>query len=134
MKIYLAGKWSDKKENKDKMNLLIDDGHTITHDWTNNEITTRNHEELQKYAILDINGVMNADVLIAVMDDPEYAYRGTFTEIGAALGNNKPVIIISKCLNEMDIHHYASTNCFYHHSLIKYVSCFENVFELLKIL
>ena len=88
-------------------------GHTITHDWTTNETPSRTPEILGNFAKLDIDGVVNADCLIAIMDDPEYMYRGTFTEIGAAIAIGKKIYVYcpndnAKCL----------TNCFIYHPAI----------------
>ena len=93
MSIYLAGKWSDKEDISKKMTQLIDMGYEITHDWTKNESISREPSELSKFAELDINGVLSADYMIVVMTDTKYAYRGTFTEIGCAIGSGKKILI-----------------------------------------
>ncbi len=42
------------------------------------------------FAKKDIGGVVDADFLIIVMDNKDYDYRGTFSEIGVALASPKP--------------------------------------------
>lgn len=65
--------------------LLEQCGHTITHNWTKKH----NFESRAEEARADVNGVKNADALIVFMNDPNYAYRGTWTEVGIALGSAK---------------------------------------------
>ena len=50
------------------MRTLEDLGFNITHDWTENETETRSHEDLSKFAELDINSVKNCDLMIAIMN------------------------------------------------------------------
>ena len=127
-KVYIAGKWANKKEMKNKINIVKKMGFIITHDWTTNETLTRSHKELGHYAKLDIDGVTNADILIAVMDDPLYAYRGSFTEIGCALGQNKRVIIYCPYKKSL-----CKTNCFYHHPLVTEVDEWNKVLDYMTI-
>uniref|UniRef100_A0A6C0EK87 Nucleoside deoxyribosyltransferase n=1 Tax=viral metagenome TaxID=1070528 RepID=A0A6C0EK87_9ZZZZ len=94
MKLYIAGKWYDGKKIQNKMKELVALGHTITHDWTTSETTYTSAEfRMREDAISDINGVKNADVVIAIVDDNDYPYRGTSHEIGAALALGKPVML-----------------------------------------
>lgn len=135
MKIYLAGKWSDKINMRKMMMELEEIGHTITHNWTNNETPTRSPQELAYFAKLDIDGVINADYVIAYMDDPKYAYRGTFTEIGCAIGCKKRIIIVSPDydLTNKDEQPYYSTNCFFHHTQIEHVNSWKLCKSMLAI-
>ena len=64
------------------------------------------------------------------MFDKDYAYRGTFTELGCAIGRNKTIIIV--CPGKDD--YYCQTNCFYHHPLINHVESVEEGFNLIKLL
>lgn len=133
MKIYVAGKWNDSQTINEVQNILISQGHSITHDWTKNEgsknITEMTNEEKIEFkrncADLDIEGVKNCDLLIAIMNDPSYAYRGTFTEIGCALGLSKKVIIV--CPDES---YLCCSNCFFYHSNIIHVKTIEDVWLL----
>lgn len=112
-KVYLAGKFHDEQM-PSRMASLIEKGFHITHDWTINKDVP-----LKEAAILDINGVKECDVLIAIMDDESYSYRGTFTEIGCAIALGKRIIIVNtnpdaECVNL----------CFYHHPQIEYCDSF----------
>lgn len=109
-KVYLAGKWADKPLILEFMNQIKGLGFEITHDWTKNEKTTNDPSELANFAKLDIDGVVNADIYIGVFTDPKYAYRGTFTELGAAIATNKKILLF--CPDEKS---YCCSNCFFHH-------------------
>jgi hypothetical protein len=43
----------------------------------------------------DLDELLDSRYVLAVMDDPRHDYRGTFTEIGAALATRRHVIILS---------------------------------------
>lgn len=129
--IYIAGKWSQKEEIRKIMSEITSLGYKITHDWTYNETLTNSSKEMEKYAELDINGVKNADIVLAIMTDVEYAYRGTFTELGCAIGLNKDIFIYCPQHNSED-KSYCKTNCFYHHSSISHFSNWNDVIDNLK--
>jgi len=96
--IYVAGGWKDRKEIHKTMILpLVEKSFHITHDWTSIETDVCNRTvEMQRwYADMDMKGVQNADAVIVHMRDPQYPYRGTWTEIGAALALGKPVYIFA---------------------------------------
>jgi nucleoside 2-deoxyribosyltransferase len=127
MYIYLAGKWSDKEDITHKMSQLTNMGHKITHDWTLNESVTREPSDLGKFAQLDIDGVLMADCFIGVMTDIKYAYRGTFTEIGCAIGTEKKIFIYCP-----DKESYCKTNCFFYHPSIVHFNTWEELIESIK--
>lgn len=126
MKAYVAGKWSDKSFIREIMNKIEEMGGEITHDWTKNESATRCHEDLGRFAELDIGGVVKADYVIFVMTDPNYAYRGSFTEMGAALATGKTIFLY--CPDESS---YCVTNCFFHHPGITRVEGVEEIYTLI---
>ena len=124
LNVYVAGKWSAKRSMRVYMNDIQTYGHHIVHDWTRVETqSSPTTQKLQKDAIADINGVKKSDVLIAVFTDETYSYRGTFTEIGCALGQNKPVIIFCpypQYTNSMNV-------CFAHHPLVQVFTNWESL-------
>ena len=71
-------------------------------------------------ATKDINGVREADAVIIVMNDLEYSYRGSFTELGTALALNKPVLMVSP--GSVEDSAGFKTNVFWHHPAITYAS------------
>lgn len=130
LKVYVAGKFNDSKLPQYINEIRNMDNVILTYDWTQN--LGINQSDAAKN---DINGVLNADVLIAVMEDPNYEYRGTFTELGCALGLDKTVIIVSGVEGVQDssnITTKCSTNCFYWHPSILHVSNFEKAKKIIK--
>ena len=125
LRIYIAGKWSDKDTIKKYMNQLQKVGHTITHDWTSYESNVENKKS--DMAFKDVQGVAFADVLIVVMTDPKYQYRGSFTELGVALGLLKDVYIICS-----DDNSDCKTNVFFHHPSIVHVKSWDECLSKLK--
>ena len=138
MKIYVSGKYDNKPTIKKIIIQLQSLGHTITHDWTMTDVKTelqnnKDHDVYPKYAINDVIGVTQARLLIAIMDDPEYAYRGTFTEIGVALGQrakDKHMGIWIFCPHHNAV---ARTNPFFHHPYIVHFRNWQWCLEALKV-
>jgi nucleoside 2-deoxyribosyltransferase len=95
MRIYLAGKWNDKAKIRAIMAALTNRGHTITHDWTHHKEHKKTQEDYEQDAVADLIGIDCAELFIAYLDDPNYAYNGTFTELGFALGKQIPVVIMT---------------------------------------
>ena len=127
MKIYLAGALKNKIFIRQKMTELQQLGHQITHDWTKFE-TIPLIDEFPRRAVDDINGVKETDLLIAIMDDAKYAYRGTFTEIGCALGLNKNVLILCPVIEGEK--NFCQTNCFYYHPLVQHFTTWNDLLEI----
>jgi len=96
MRIYVAGKWSDKVKIKAFMNRLTALGHIITEDWTLHPDggPTKSKELLLADAQADLAGIDSADCFIAILDDPAYRYQGTFFELGYAVAQGKRVVVI----------------------------------------
>lgn len=134
MSFYLAGKWSDKENIIRKINQLTDLGLKCSHNWTQNESKTRDDTDLGHFAQLDINGVKNSDYYIAYMNDSEYQYRGTYTELGCALGLNKKTFIVYEYpLNQKDgSRSNANRNCFFYHPDIQRFDNWDTFIEEFK--
>lgn len=73
-------------------------------------------------------GVQNADVVIALMDDPKYPYRGTLFELGVALGLNKRVFVVTPYLKFDPENVFFHEVCFYY---LKGITHVEAVAEAL---
>jgi nucleoside 2-deoxyribosyltransferase len=127
MKLYVAGGWKFRDEIAVVKTQFETYGYTITSNWIDRENGLFTPENFENDANMDIKEVTEADVLVAVMTDPEYAYRGTCTEIGCALGQNKPVVIIcpgtSKKISDTkwEFSHYCQRNVFFWHKNITHV-------------
>ena len=129
MKFYIAGKYAHRKLLGLKRDELIKLGNEVTHDWMSYELPKRTHKTMGMYAHNDIRGVTNADVVIFVMDDDSYAYRGTFTELGAALALRKPIIMYTPEGTQ-----YCKTNVFWHHPSIHHHQTWKGVLKEVDIL
>ena len=98
MRIYCAGKWEEKHRIQIVQNILRRAGHEITFDWTQQPNTT-NEAELNEQCLYDIEGVMSADALVAVLvDEDKYLCKSAnrYVEIGIAIGAGIPVYILGK--------------------------------------
>ena len=126
MKTFVSGKWGNRKDIRLKMDELEELGITITHDWTNfeNNMNFGNKNKLSRSAIYDIDGIKQSDFTVVIMDDPKYAYRGTFTEMGCALGLGKTIFLYDP--NNIS---YARTNPFYHHPLVKHYKKWDDLLK-----
>src|SRR5690242_7454502 len=125
MRIYVAGKWADKALIRSRMTQLEALGHTITYDWTTHKENKTQQTEYATEAAADYVGVTQAQLFIAFMDDPNYAYNGTFTEMGIALGRKTPVVIVTPHLvfNPKAVAFYR--NCYTSLPLVRIVGTLE---------
>lgn len=127
--VYVGGKWTEKEFIRSIMDKLTLMGYRITHDWTSFETLDNAKLHRQTCADLDIQGVRDANIAIFLFTDPKYPYRGTFTELGAALALNKKVYVV--CPDFDGASFECTTNCFFHHSSIQYVRTVEELMEKL---
>lgn len=123
MKVYIAcavGRISDYNRVRAALEAA---GHTITFPWadtclgplTGDDKATE-HEHLAERARLDINGVTDADCVVALLP----ARLGTHSEIGASLAVNHPVIIHAETEDEIWHPNGGYTCAFYHHELVRW--------------
>jgi nucleoside 2-deoxyribosyltransferase len=125
LKIYVAGKWGDRENISKYIQDIQKHGFEISYDWTKNEIQEcRTHEEMSFFAEKDMNGVKTSDVVVLLITDKEYAYRGTFTEMGGALALNKTIFIVDPFENAV-----CHSNIFYWHPLIYHVKSWKDLLE-----
>lgn len=85
--LYVATKFEHRDAAAHLMTELKTRGHTITCDWTKAE------QETEAQAVLCLQGVMAADALVVLADQP-WEYRGTYTEMGIAAARNIPIFLI----------------------------------------
>lgn len=128
LKIYVAGKWGDRENISKYIQDIQNHGFEISYDWTKNEIQEcRTREEMSFFAEKDMNGVKTSNVVVILITDKDYAYRGTFTEMGGALALNKTIFIVNP-FEKAECH----SNIFYWHPLIYHVNSWEKLLEELK--
>ncbi len=95
MRFYIAGKWEEKEAVRKVQKILVQAGHSITHDWTRAEPApaTARESTLAQHAIDDHHGVRDADCYVGLFEK-DLRYRGAFGEMGIAIGCGKPIILI----------------------------------------
>lgn len=132
--IYVAGCWNRRSDLKILMDEMRTTGFNITSNWPTRENGDRSAQSLQRDAYEDCKEVEMSDCVLAVMNDPKYAYRGTFTEIGYALGLNKNVVIVCPNTNPeaKENFYYCTTNVFFHYPTIKHFPTVEQALEYLR--
>ena len=117
VRIYVAGSWAHRVEIRDFQKVLLDriPNMQLTHDWTFAEDIVweqRTTEFNRKHAELDLyTGVGTADAVVAIFTNPELAYRGTYEEIGFALGRGLPVFVFSPHMHNKEC--YVTKNIFH---------------------
>ncbi len=137
-KIYLAGGWQFRNNIKKIKATLSWLGFNVISGWIERENRVNTPEDYAKCSKLDIDEVCECDVLFAVMDDPIYTYRGTYSEIGCALGLGKQVVILCDGTstkiddNTYEFSHYCMRNVFYWHPLITHTTNLEDVIKELN--
>ncbi len=95
MNVYLATKFTNAEGFQAVKKLLEDNGHTLTHDLSQEDASKVPEAErpayLQKCAMADAEGISRADcfILLAVPN-----MVGAMTELGIALGLGVPIIIL----------------------------------------
>ena len=134
VKIYVAGGWSFRVHLQQIMNQLKEKGFNVVSNWPSRENGIRTPQQLEQDAKWDILEVLQCDVLIAIMDNKDYPYRGTFTEIGCSIGANKRTIIV--CPGEYDQEsckytHDCMNNLFYFYPNIIHVNTLEEAIKLI---
>jgi nucleoside 2-deoxyribosyltransferase len=137
--LYVAGCYYD-----DRIPTLIEElcaipGVAVPYNWTR---YIKQEEGVEKRmpadsAIFDITGVEQCDMLVVVMDMHDYAYRGTFTELGAALALEKPILMMidkGDGANNNTEPQHASSNCFFHHPAILHVHHLDQIKRVINAL
>jgi hypothetical protein len=112
--VYVAGKFRDDRMPSYIQSISKIPGVVVEYNWT-----LEKDKPPREAAIFDIKGVVGCDVFIAVMDDTTYDYRGTFTELGAAIATGTLVMVVGGETT------YAQTNCFFHHPSIIRIKSFD---------
>lgn len=130
--IYVAGQFSKREQLHEIMIQFRERGHFISYDWTHHVSQDQNKtaEQFGQEALVDFQGVEKADVVVAFMDDIKYAYRGTFSELGAAIVLKKRIFVVTpkELQNKGSFFWNTAT---YHHPLIQHVDNKEIVFQAL---
>lgn len=117
-------------------------GYIIKNNSPHYENMTKTPDDYGEYSKHNINAILSADIILVFMTDKKLHYRGTFTEIGCAIGSNKRIIIIcdgdyansnrqsSSIVLAWD--HYCMTNGYFWDSHIEHVSTYDDAIKLLN--
>lgn len=128
VKVYVAGKWYDKATIKTYIEQLKSAGVEITHDWTiTEEEDKKTDADCARFAVMDLQGVMDAEAVVVVVTDASYPYRGTCVECGAALACNKPVFVVTLVPDAA-----FNKNIFMKHPLVHHMSTFEQALDVIN--
>lgn len=137
--IYLAGCFFEKENIRRYRKYLTTNGHIVTSNWTERENSTldgsmvKDSDKKKVYADFDFDEIDMADIVVAILDNKEYAYRGTFTEIGYGIGCGKRVIIYCPGYETDDgFTHTCMENVFFHSSKIERYTNFDDVLTALQ--
>jgi len=114
--VYVAAKFDDRERVRALQTKLRQAGYTITHDWTAHEanLADKTRAQFQEDAKRDRAGIQAADVVIFIMDDVEYAFRGTFYEMGYADALYRHVVILTPYAVDAPVKEGFRRCCFYH--------------------
>lgn len=116
-KFYVVSSFKNKREVQEIIRKLEAIDHVLTYDWTKNSADNMNTEQ----ALLDMQGVIDADYLVGLFNVPDVIYKGAIAEFGMAAILKKPMYIIGNDLDNM---------VFIHLPNVKKVTSLKEVMEL----
>lgn len=139
-KVYIASGFPWKNEIATINQAVEGKGFNVVSTWSSIETGPNTPQADGLDALRDTNQVAEADILLAIMNDPKYAYRGTWTEIGTAIALKKLVIIVCNGLGleveiapgEYNYPYYSMTNVFFWHPHIIRVKTFDEAIDVMK--
>lgn len=111
MKFYIASSFANKDKVREAASLLREAGYVQTFDWTAN-LRASSVEELALYGALEKKAVLEADFIIVLLP----AGKGSHIELGMALGQGKPVYLLSETEELFD---FEVTSTFYYLSEVR---------------
>lgn len=97
-KVYLASRLANGPEVEKVANALEATGEfQVTCRWWKYDLPqdARKVETLRHIGLADAQGVLEADLVVVMLTDPTYAYRGSMSELGIALGAGKHVACVA---------------------------------------
>jgi len=121
MKVYIAARYSRKEEMKQVSELLRSEGVEVVSTWMeephdgNISLNDVCDALLEKYSVIDVSQVIDADIMIMFSEDPLIGTPrgGRHVEFGIALGTRKPIYVVGPKEN---IFHYLP-NVFHFNSI-----------------
>ena len=133
MKVYVASKFENKLAVREFYKKLIYDGHTITHDWTNEDASGLVGVALEDYlnacANKDVGGVLDGEAFVLLHYEK---ISGAASEFGIAIADqvlrspDKLIVIV-------DGHHPEKPrNIFFHLAYVRHVKDEDEARAVLK--
>jgi hypothetical protein len=127
MRVYVASKFENGSEVRKAQQTLREDGHTITHDWTEENAEGFHGTALELYlrecARKDYDGVLACDAFVLLHYERG---AGMFTELGLAIAWRRLVVVIDG-KNPDKVH-----NIFFHLPDVVHVPSLEEARWVLK--
>lgn len=141
MKIYTASGWPFRKDVSEMNKQLTASGFDVISSWIERENGDSSPKSLANDAIRDTTEVSDADVVLCIMMDDKYAYRGTWFECSYGLALGKRVIIVCPGLGsekrisdtQYEYPYQCMTNVFFWHQGIERVKTLNEAITLLRI-
>jgi nucleoside 2-deoxyribosyltransferase len=128
VKVFVATGFPQKEDARRVMSALIARGVGVTYDWTR----PRTGLDRLNMAMADAAGVKAADALIAIMTLPDYDYKGTWTEIGMAIGHGHPILLVSPFADNDPAAKCAKNVYFAHPNMLRVAKSVDEFLERLK--
>lgn len=125
-KLYVSGKWDDRGAVAELQRQAVAAGHTIVRDWVA-DTAVDEVVDLGAQLRICIQAVQDCDVLVVILTDPAYPYRGTITEATAALVLGKRVLLLLAVPSDC----YAMESMAFHDATITTVATVADVLAAL---
>ncbi len=126
-KFYVASSFRNLESVSYITKLLKKEGYTLTYDWTQHakkkELRSLSFDDLRDIGIREKNGILESDFIVVLLPGG----KGTHTELGIALGQEKKVFLYS---SNGEINNVETTSTFYHIPEVE--KCFGTLDELLN--
>ena len=131
-KLYVAGRFSSGRRISTIANDLNEAGLDVVSTWHSCGRRGGNPSLWKHCAKMDLSEIETADAFLAIMDDPSYAYRGTFTEMGFAIANKKTVVIVSPATHTEYTGLYVASNAFFWHPTVLHATTIDEAVDIIN--
>jgi nucleoside 2-deoxyribosyltransferase len=137
-RVYVAGAFRDWARVREVQAAARARGYAVSHDWTPSACVRYSRDETAAESAArktadaerDLEGVVRADVVLALLTLPDYPYRGTLAEVTAALAMKKRVVVVDAWREGDAAPEYAKT-VFLHHPRVQRVPDVDAALALL---
>jgi hypothetical protein len=116
-KLYIASRLANAANVRNLGARLVSEGCKITYDWTRHGSVEREPHRWAEVAVAEVQGVMNADILVALLPGG----NGTHVELGLALGTGIPILLVFT--EKEDLTYPSGYPCVFHHHPMVFTMC-----------